>query len=808
MTGEVFAALDAFERRSDSTVDAEFVAAHDQLVAELAEFRVAAANFERLEPWLASLTAAVEATSMLPSSAPPSASRAIASADHDGPISTSVSPIDALARTEVLGELRRPATVQPANRLRLGVDLADQLAETGDLRPRLLAALQPAYTSVLYQALGGAAVSVPSPVEVFAFRVRSPLYGHNAPERPYAFNTKTGRVKRSGDPDPHEIDHIVDLATPFDQILPGSWVVVRPLDLPRREDELADDGDDNVEIVRAATLADPVRADVHFARVGSVDPTLSRADYGVASSITRIELVDPAVPSESVRWFENESYGLVRGTDVLTQAEPLELANEPIELDVDGDEVELDRLHDGLEPGRWVIVAGERALEGVDGVPAAELVMIAGVEHRADATRPGEQLHTFLRLAGTSASGTAGLSYTYRRPTVRIYGNVVKATNGESNEQVLGSGDGRAANQRFRLRGAPLTHVSAPTPAGSTPELEVRVDGVRWRRVDHVLQLGPNDRAYLVRTDDDAVTSIVFGDGVDGARVPTGAENVAALYRLGLGLQGNVDAEVIDTLIDRPLGVKEVVNPIRASGGADAEGLDAARENAPKAVLALDRLVAARDYADLASTFAGVAKADARLLATRGGRLLHLTVALAGGVPFDHNSDVARNLRQTLRRLRRSPARRAHRRCQGEAPAAQRRCAGASDHRWEDVEPRVRAAIETTFGFDARPLGRGVSTSRVLATIDGVLGVDHVDLDVLEAVNEDDLLARVASDTDPVGGNGVGAAGGRLGEHAGPPSHIGADVARVLPDGGIVAADLVYADPTVRDTIVLQELLR
>ena len=42
-------------------------------------------------------------------------------------------------------------------------------------------------------------------------------------------------------------------------------------------------------------------------------------------------------------------------------------------------------------------------------------------------------------------------------------------------------------------------------------------------------------------------------------------------------------------LLAKPLGLKEVINPLPASGGADKESRDQARKNAPLTVTALDR---------------------------------------------------------------------------------------------------------------------------------------------------------------------------------------------------------------------------
>ena len=59
---------------------------------------------------------------------------------------------------------------------------------------------------------------------------------------------------------------------------------------------------------------------------------------------------------------------------------------------------------------------------------------------------------------------------------------------------------------------------------------------------------------------------VTFGDGVRGARLPSGVNNVRATYRQGLGREGNVDAEKLTQLMTRPLGLKSVSNPLAGRG--------------------------------------------------------------------------------------------------------------------------------------------------------------------------------------------------------------------------------------------------
>ena len=199
----------------------------------------------------------------------------------------------------------------------------------------------------------------------------------------------------------------------------------------------------------------------------------------------------------------------------------------------------------------------------------------------------------------------------------------MKATHGETRRETLGSGDGSRPLQAFALKQPPLTFVPAPTAAGVESTLAVYVNDVQWNEVDTLASQKPKDRVFVTTTDDAATTTAIFGNGEQGARLPTGMANVNAVYRSGIGAPGNVVAWQVSLLKSRPLGVKAVVNPLRASGGADKESRDQVRENAPLAVMSLDRLVSVRDYPDFPRTFAGIGKAQASSLTDGHREVVH-----------------------------------------------------------------------------------------------------------------------------------------------------------------------------------------
>jgi hypothetical protein len=98
------------------------------------------------------------------------------------------------------------------------------------------------------------------------------------------------------------------------------------------------------------------------------------------------------------------------------------------------------------------------------------------------------------------------------------------------------------------------------------------------------------------------------------ARLPTGAENVKAVYRNGIGKVGNVKERQISCYRANHR-CKEVINRC-ATGGAD-KNRDQARARIPPALKALTGW-SPQDYTDFA-LFAGIGKASLRISWMGGG---------------------------------------------------------------------------------------------------------------------------------------------------------------------------------------------
>ena len=587
---------------------------------------------------------------------------------------------------------------------------------------------------------------------------------------------------------------VIALDGQYDQITPGTWVIV---ERHGKEEKIA--------------------------KVKAVE-TISKTNYNLPATVTQLTL--------DQEWIDDDDAFLsdIRDTVVYAQSDIAELAEEPVADDISGDLLELNGVVDGLEPGRWVIVSGERTdLGGATGVKSAELAMLAGITHDVakippmvgiplpalatitcgtaatenDKDLPGDKTHTWLRLNNKLANQ-------YKRDTVTIYANVIKATHGETRQEVLGSGDSGQALQSFTLKSAPLTHVAAPTPSGTQSTLEVRVNDILWHEAETLAGLTPNDRRYVTQTDDEGKTLVQFGNGLAGARLPTGSENVRALYRSGIGKAGNVRAAQISLLMTRPLGVKDVINPLPTSGGADQETRDSARRNVPLRVMALDRLVSVADYADFARAFAGIGKAMAVRLSDGQRELVHLTIAGADDIPIDESSDLYQNLAKGLRQFGDPAQPLLVARRELLLVLVKARVRVRPDYLWGSVEAKVRAALLDAFSFERRELGQDVLLSEVIATVQTVPGVAYVDVDELDAVNEAQLMEflnqRVGSAKDLFSFLRQQA---QQDEGIRPRPRIPVQVARLddSPVGGVAPAQLAILTPDVEITLILEEIV-
>lgn len=311
-----------------------------------------------------------------------------------------------------------------------------------------------------------------------------------------------------------------------------------------------------------------------------------------------------------------------------------------------------------------------------------------------------------------------------------LLGNVALASHGETQkDETLGDGDPTKVFQRFTLKKAPVTYVPSAASTGGESSLQVLVNGMLWREVDSFYGQASTDTVYTIRIDDEGNTVVHFGDGENGARPPAGRANIVARYRQGLGLDGRVVNESIKNALDKPKGLKGVINPAASDGGADPESLDEARDNAPATVRTFDRAVSLLDFEDLIKESGEVAKAKATWVWIAGRRVAHLTIAGQQGATFSTSALSRLHAGLNAQRDPNRPLR-----LDNYLPVAIEIAATVDvDDAYisSKVAAAARTALEAALSFETQPFGQPVHLSDIYAVLQNVSGVVAVDVDRL-----------------------------------------------------------------------------
>jgi len=589
---------------------------------------------------------------------------------------------------------------------------------------------------------------------IFALRARAGLFGWNAPHP--RLLSQAGRVQ---------------FGYPNDNNLVGDWSF--DIDTANRRIVLDSLQDGWVPGSFVALTRPSGFAELYIIEAASDD---GQSAYAVSARATRLTLDT----DEHLSWFEGD----YRAVSALGRSEELAFAETPLLVPILGDRIELAGQAAGLPVGRRVMLHGPRAAALVvadglalaiagaaarplpRGTPVTLLgppvpVLLGSPIHRWALRAPGgaegsltATLEALLHIAAPPGAeliaeparisavevvdGThdrlvleTALLAAFDRAATVIRGNVAAATHGETTEEILGDGDASRAYASYALKQAPLTWLSAETETGASPAIVLRVNDLSWEPVPTLHGAGPRDRVFMLRVDDRGRTTVLFGDGKRGARPPTGRNNIVAKYRKGLGLAGSVAAGTLTTAIDRPLGLKDAVNPRAATGGTDAETIEDSRRNAPITVLTLGRVVSLRNYEDFARGFAGIAHAHADWAWDGVARRILVTVVGAKGAAIPPGAALHENLLGRLRGLGDPFVR---------VDLAQHRPVGfrirmkvevAAGHLPDLVLAAVDAALRDAFSFERRGFAPLVAASAVIAAAHALEGVAAVNLERL-----------------------------------------------------------------------------
>ncbi len=439
---------------------------------------------------------------------------------------------------------------------------------------------------------------------VHGFRKRANLFGYNAQKRVTYENNDNGSPDDIAawvewDRAKDEKEDVLYLDNAYEEMIKDSYLILR-----------------RPELAQASIIykADDVSV-------------IARTAYGISGRTTKVKL------SKVLRNWVNikSTLRMIRAAEVKIQSEPLDLAQAPIKDCVKGDRILLNSADLFLRKQQHVVVSGI-ALDQSN-TTRSEVLQIKQAR---------------LENGFTQLIFTTSLQHRYERTSLTINANVAPASHGESVSEILGSGDASVASQKFELKQPPLTYTSADVPSGAVSSLKIRINDVLWHEVDTFLGRGSDENIYTTKLTDEGMTQVYFGNGVEGARLPSGNNNVIARYRKGIGLDGLVKAKQLNLLLTQPLGVKSAVNPVESSGADEPEVLEDARINAPLGLLTLGRAVSLSDYEDFSRAFAGVSKARAVARSDRGVPGIYITIAGPEGTVLERQSKTYKNLLSAL----------------------------------------------------------------------------------------------------------------------------------------------------------------
>lgn len=363
----------------------------------------------------------------------------------------------------------------------------------------------------------------------------------------------------------------------------------------------------------------------------------------------------------------------------------------------------------------------------------------------------------FVTLASTTEATQLTLTHPlhglYDADATSLNANLAYATQGVTVPlEILGSGKAATTNQHFQLRRPPVTyarsephndptcslqiHVSASSSPNAPPPSAVGArpvapspSGVAWKQVPSFFNVKPGENAYTFTIDAEGNNIVQFGDGIQGSRLPTGIDNVAASYRTGLGEQGNIHSGSLVVFRKRPLGIRSVSNPVPATGGSKPESASVSRARIRLWTFALDRIVSLRDYENFCLAKSNILKAQVtQLPPDTAPERIRITLANRDRRPLNVENAAYSDLLSDIQ----TASARAY-------PFAidgfdtlyfqlelQVTIISTSDR--NNIRESIFEALLAAFSFDKRSFAQGVTAAEIIALIQALPHIEGVNL--------------------------------------------------------------------------------
>ena len=252
------------------------------------------------------------------------------------------------------------------------------------------------------------------------------------------------------------------------------------------------------------------------------------------------------------------------------------------------------------------------------------------------------------------------------------------------------------------------------------------IDGVLWQLVDTFAYSTPSDLVYKVELDGDLNPTVVFSDGVFGAR-PTPGSYVQGYFDVTYGANGNIAENMFTTVPEIPgadVSNVSVINRYGASGGSDYEDFNMLKEHVPLSIKTLGVAITKEDFEAAAKLIGGVNKAyadyicgkEVRLYITPDNGSVEASQALIDQVTAKLN---------TMKVITTSIS------VLGVHPAyiyIDAAIYGRKSFKTNDIKNQIVNALQEAYGYNNAELGKPIRISDIYSLIDNLSTVDYLDL--------------------------------------------------------------------------------
>lgn len=310
---------------------------------------------------------------------------------------------------------------------------------------------------------------------------------------------------------------------------------------------------------------------------------------------------------------------------------------------------------------------------------------------------------------------------------ILIRANVVRAGHGERMpEKILGSGDASKNSQEFLFEVSEVSFVpDSSFQSGVRADISITAGGEKWAQVSSFTDSRSSDPHFVIRMTENGFLRIIFGDGVNGRRLPTGENNIRISCRTGTGLRGNIDSgRLVEPMNSLPF-VEAILHPVPCEGGNDMDGVSSLKSNAARSVMCMDRAVSAYDIASIVASHSSVwdAKAYEQINGTDSTRYVEVFVLPAQGRPLGKLSE---ELRDFI--ISKSIAGTKIEVIDCVQSTFKMNITLHIDTRRfypESVKESVKQILLAAFSLRQMKIGKSVYKSDVLGLVESVTGVDH-----------------------------------------------------------------------------------